>query len=99
MIEGDSVRIIKACSLRIEEYRVGRGSWGIDTTRIDLPVGTLLKYDGGRTPKGQQWGQVCFFTYTDSEGEEHTGRLPERDIFAGAPPVSDESYYEVKKND
>jgi hypothetical protein len=23
------------------------------------------------------------------------GRLPERDIFAGAPPVSDTQYYEV----
>ena len=95
LAKGDMVRIVKSCWLKVETATYSRGSTSFEVEKINLPEGTELKYVGNRTPVGQSWGTVSFFALAEGELVECDveGRLPEQDIFAGAPPISDESYY------
>jgi hypothetical protein len=97
MKKGDVVKIVKSCWLMVESATYSRGSTSFEVEKINLPEGTQLKYIGNRTPVGQSWGTVSFFVLAVGEIVECDveGRLPERDIFAGAPPISDTQYYEV----
>ena len=96
LAKGNIITIVKSCWLTVETATYSRGSTSFEFEKINLPEGTLLKYNGHRTPVGQSWGKVAFFVLAEGEIVECDveGRLPERDIFAGAPPISDTSYYD-----
>lgn len=91
--EGGRIRIIKpGAELQVCKPFHGGHTW----VKIPLPVGTVLRYAGQRTPAYSSWGRVPFFSWHDeSENVHHYGRLPETSIHWQAPPVTDASFYEV----